>query len=316
MSATLPPPAVRAMPHPLPENMVSAQPGDGFCYRVEMAWGRCRRWRLKRFHAGYVRRMALRRRGSDAGAPHEILDPRDLKFSRNRCDCGWAAADNPFRWRDRIPFAPWGRAELLIFGLPLLAATVLLAVFFWYLAWLPAALLAFIVYFFRDPARTIPDDPGILVSPADGTVTEITPVPYDEYLGGPGVRIGMFLSIFNVHLNRAPVECRVIELRYHPGKFLNAMLPESSTDNENMWIALEEEQPPHRKLIVRQVSGKIARRIVCALRPGETLPQGHKFGMIKFGSRTELILPASDDLQIAVAVGQKVRAGTTVMARW
>jgi phosphatidylserine decarboxylase len=130
------------------------------------------------------------------------------------------------------------------------------------------------------------------------------------------VRIGMFLSIFNVHLNRAPVECRVIELRYHPGKFLNAMLPESSTDNENLWIALEEERPPHRRLIVRQVSGKIARRIVCALRPGEVVARGHKFGMIKFGSRTELILPDTQDVRIAVAIGQKVRAGTTVMAHW
>jgi phosphatidylserine decarboxylase len=316
MSTTLPSPAVRVAPQPLPENIGSVQPGGGFCYRIEMAWGRWRRRRLKRFRPGYVRRMADRRRGSDAGAPHEILDPRDLKFCRNRCACDWAAADNPFRWRDRLPLASWGRVELLILGLPLLAATVLTAVFFWYLAWIPAALLGLIVYFFRDPPRAIPDQPGAVVSPADGQVVEITPAPHDEYLDGPGLRIGIFLSVFNVHINRAPVESRVIELRYRPGKFHNAMLPESAAENENTWIALEEERPPHRRMIVRQISGKIARRIVCALRPGEVVTRGHKFGMIKFGSRTELILPAGEDLQILVSVGQKVRAGSTILARW
>jgi phosphatidylserine decarboxylase len=316
MSTTLPSPAVRATPQPLPENIRSAQPGGGCCYRLEMAWGRWRRGWLKRFRPRYLQWMADRRRGSDAGAPHAILDPRDLKFCRNRCACDWAAADNPFHWRERIPFACWGRAELLILGLPLLAAAILTAIFFWYLAWIPVVFLGFIIHFFRDPPRTISDEPGIILSPADGTVTDVTLLPHDEYLGGPAVRIGMFLSIFNVHINRAPVESRVIELRYHPGKFLNAMLPESSVDNENMWIALEEERPPHRQLIVRQISGKIARRIVCALRPGEAVPRGHKFGMIKFGSRTELILPASKDLQITTSIGQKVRAGNSILARW
>ncbi|MBN2577519.1 MAG: phosphatidylserine decarboxylase family protein [Pirellulales bacterium] len=316
MSTTLSSPAVRAAPQPLPENIHSVQPGGGVCYRMEAAWGRWRRWRLKRFRARYVRRMADRRRGSAAGAPHEILDPRDLKLCRNLCACDWEPAENPFRWREKIPLASWGWAELLILGLPLLAATVLVGIYFWPLAWIPAVVLGWLVSFFRDPPRTIPDRPDALVSPADGKVVDITPMEENEFISGPAVRIGIFLSIFNVHINRAPVESRVIGLRYHPGKFHNAMLPVSAVENENMWIALEEERPPHRRLIVRQISGKIARRIVCGLRPGEVVGRGEKFGMIKFGSRTELILPAAEDLQILVGVGQKVHAGSTLLARW
>jgi phosphatidylserine decarboxylase len=307
---------LRAEPQPLPENFVSVQPGGGVCNRIELAWGRWRRWWLKRFRPGYVHRMAALRRGDAAGAPHEILDPRDLKFCRNRCQCDWAAADDPFRWRGRLPFARWGLAELQLMGWPLLAATVALAWFYWYLAPLPAALLCLVVYFFRDPPRRVPTDPGLLVSPADGKVVEITPLDHDEFIGGPAVRIGIFLSIFNVHLNRAPAESRVIALRYSRGKFLNALKPESARENENTWIGLEEEMPPHRRMVVRQISGAIARRIVCDLRPGEQLARGQKVGMIKLGSRTELIVTASSDLKIEVAIGQRVRAGATIMARY
>ncbi len=136
--------------------------------------------------------------------------------------------------------------------------------------------LALVVYFFRDPPRRMPQEPGLVVSPADGTVAEVTRLERDEFIGGPAVRIGIFLSIFNVHLNRAPLACRVVALRYSPGEFLNALRPESAVRNENMWIGLEEESPPHRRLAVRQISGAIARRIVCDLRPGEVLAAGAK----------------------------------------
>jgi phosphatidylserine decarboxylase len=260
--------------------------------------------------------MAELRRGDPAGAPHEILDSRDLKYCRNRCTCYWEAADDPFRWRERLPFARWGLAELQLMGWPLLLVTILLANACWYLAPLPAACLCLIVYFFRDPLRSIPTGPGLLVAPADGRVAEITRLAHDEFIGGPAVRIGVFLSIFNVHLNRAPVAARVLALRYCPGRFMNALNPESALQNENTWIGLEEESPPHRRLIVRQISGAIARRIVCNLRPGELLARGQKFGMIKLGSRTELILADADDLTIEVLVGQRILAGTTVMARY
>ena len=312
--------STRAVPQPLPDNIRSVQPGGGVCYRIELAWGRWRRWRLRTFRPAYVREMARRRQGSGAGAPHEIIDPRDLKYCRNICDCSWAEADDPFRWRRSLPFAPWGAAELVLMGGPLLVATVVTAVFLpgeWkVLAAAPAALLALVLYFFRNPRRHVPLGAGLWVSPADGKVAEVTPLSHDEFIGGPAVRIGIFLSIFNVHLNRAPEAARVIALRYSPGEFLNALRPESALRNENMWIGLEEEAPPYRRFVVRQISGAIARRIVCDLRPGEVVSRGHVFGMIKLGSRTELIVPQEPGLEVKVTVGQKVKAGETITAEY
>jgi len=306
----------RAAPQPLPENMQSTQPGGGVCYRIELAWGRWRRWYLKRFRPSYVRRMAQLRRGEPDGAPHEILDPRDLKYCRNRCRCDWDEADDPFRWRRRLPFARWGLAELQIMGWPLLGLTVVLAYFFWYLALAPGVILCLVIYFFRDPPRRVPKEPGLLVAPADGKICELAHLEHDEFIGGPAVRIGIFLSIFNVHINRSPAAARVIAVRYTPGEFLGALNPESARRNENTWIGLEEQSSPHRKLVVRQISGIIARRIVCDLRPGELIARGEKFGMIKLGSRTELILPDSEGLKIEAELGRRVKAGSTILARY
>ncbi len=307
----------RAEPQPLPDNIRSVQPGGGVCYRIELAWGRWRRWWLTHFRPGYVKRMGKLRQGDCQGAPYEVIDSRDLKCCRNVCGCSWAEADDQFRWRKSIPLAPWGTAELLLMGGPLLVLTILAAVSSWpYLALPPAVMLGFIVYFFRSPPRRVPQKPGLWVSPADGKIAEITQLAHDEFVGGPAIRIGIFLSIFNVHLNRSPVAARVIALRYSPGEFLNALRPESALRNENMWIALEEDSPPHRRVVVRQISGAIARRIVCDLRPGEVIPRGHVFGMIKLGSRTELILPAEDGLEVKVRIGQKVKAGVTVLAEY
>ncbi len=155
-----------------------------------------------------------------------------------------------------------------------------------------------------------------MVSPADGVVAEITRLDHDDFIGGPAVRIGIFLSIFNVHINRAPCRASVIRLHYSPGLFLNALNPQSAIKNENLWIGLEETEPPHRRLVVRQIAGLFARRIVCNLRPGEEVEPGHKFGMIKLGSRTELILAVDPGLEIQVAVGQKVHAGSTTIASY
>jgi len=307
---------VRATPEPLPGNITSVQPGGGVCYRVELAWGRFRRWYLRTFRPGYVRRMAAKRQGSDEGAPHEVLDPRDLKYCRNLCTADWEAADDPFRWRERIPFARWGLAELALLSLPLLAATIALTLTFWYFAPLPGIVCLLVVWFFRDPPRRVPEEAGLIVSPADGTISEVAELDHDEFVGGPAVRIGIFLSIFNVHINRAPARCRVVRLRYSPGSFISAVKPESTLVNENLWIGLEEETPPHRRMVVRQIAGMFARRIVCGLRPGEVVERGHKFGMIKLGSRTELILPRESGLSVEVRAGERVRAGSSVVARY
>ena len=290
----------RLEPRPMPDNIQGVQPGGGVCMQIELAWGRLRRWYLRRFRKGYVSRMAESRRGSAEDAPHEILDPRDLKFCRNLCECSWDAADDAFAWRERVPFARWGLIELLLMGSTLLVATALLIWLGspWHYGALATGLAAaIIIYFFRDPHRMVPTDPGLLIGPADGKVVEITRLEHDEFIDGPAVRIGIFLSLFNVHINRAPSAARVIELRYTPGLFLNAMNPESSLRNENMWIGLEEEAAPYRRLVVRQISGLVARRICCDVKPGDVVERGHKFGMIKLGSRTELIVPDTEDFE-------------------
>ncbi|MCC7083645.1 MAG: phosphatidylserine decarboxylase family protein [Pirellulales bacterium] len=305
----------RTAAEPLPANISSIQPGGGVCYSIELAWGRLRRWYLHTFRKGYVRRMAALRQGEPTGCPHEIFDPRDLKFCRNQTECHWRPEDDPFRWRERIPLARWGLAEVQLMGWPLLAATIFLAFVWWPAAIASGALFVLAVSFFRDPPRQIPQMPDLLVAPADGKVVEIAPLEHHEFVGGPAVRIAIFLTLFNVHVNRMPCRARVIRLKYSPGKFLHADHPDATTQNESMWIGLEEPTAPHRRLVCRQVSGMIARRIVCDLRPGEVFDRGEKFGMIKFGSRTELIVPA-EDLEVLVQVGQWIKAGRDVMAKY
>src|SRR5204862_6576617 len=143
-----------------------------------------------------------------------------------------------------------------------------------------------------NPPRKIPDDPRAIVSPADGLVVDVTQLAHYDFIGGRAVRIGIFLSILNVHINRAPLAGRVVELHYHPGEFLNALRPESAERNEFMWIGFEIPGPPAQRFAVRQISGMLARRIVCTLVSGQAVTRGEEVGMIKLGSRTELILPA------------------------
>jgi phosphatidylserine decarboxylase len=302
---------------PLPDNIRSVQPGGGFCYGVELAWGRWRRWWLKTFRPGYVARMAALREGSSDGAPHEILDPRDLKYCANQCTARWPAEHDPFRWRDNLPVTRWGLAELQIMGWPLVGAAAWLGSrcppWCW-TAIVPLVLLGLVFYFFRDPRRMVPLDGDAIVSPADGTIAEVALLEHYDFLDGPAVRIGIFLSIFNVHVNRAPRAGRVAAMHYKPGEFLNALNPESAIRNEFMWIGCEDAERPGLRWAVRQISGLIARRIVCNLKPGQRMSRGEKFGMIKLGSRTELILPA-EAVNVEVAVGQKVQAGETLLAR-
>jgi phosphatidylserine decarboxylase len=302
---------------PLPDNITSVQPGGGVCYRLELAWGRWRRAYLKRFRRAYVHRMATLRRGDPQGAPHEILDPRDLKYCSNLCSARWDPHHDPFAWRDHLPFTRWGLAELQIMGWPLLAlaaASLLVSggPFRWF-GFVPLILAGLVGWFFRNPQRTIPADSAAVVSPADGVIAEITTVEHYDFFDGPAIRIGIFLSIFNVHINRAPRAGKVLAMHYKPGEFLNALDPESALRNEFMWIGCQDTLRPDLKWAVRQISGLIARRIVCALRPGQAVQRGENFGMIKLGSRTELLLPAGT-AEISVKIGEKVSAGSTVLA--
>ena len=314
---------------PMDPQLGNIQPGGGVVIRLELAWGRLRRMWLRRFRGGYVARMAACRRGDFNPCPHEVLDPRDLKFFRNQGGYYWERADDPFAWRDYLPFARVGLAELILMaGGSLVVASVLAAVaarmsgtetakgltaFLAILA-LTAGLL--IAWFFRNPRRPVPQQPGQIVSPADGTIVELEELPHDEQIGGPARKIGIFLSIFNVHINRAPESGRVIGLRYRPGKYLNALRPESARENEQLAVILETTDPSLRLMVVRQITGAIARRIVCWLKPGDFLQRGEQFGMIKLGSRTELLIPDEPGLEIRVKIGDKVLAGSTILAAY
>jgi len=222
----------------------------------------------------------------------------------------------------RIPITKYGLPQALAY--PLLTAALmaaLIVVMPWGvpLALLTAVLFAVLVWelaFFRDPERKIPRDERVLLSPADGTVTDISETDAPE-LGGKALRIGMFLSVFNVHLNRVPCSVRVEAVAYKKGLFKNALDKDSSRVNEANEVLMTRLAEPRDRLIVKQISGAIARRIVCEAAPGKEYAQGARFGMIKFGSRTELYVPVSGDSRpgggydVAVKIGDKVNAGVS-----
>jgi phosphatidylserine decarboxylase len=176
--------------------------------------------------------------------------------------------------------------------------------------------LLWILSFFRDPQRQSPDDANILLSPADGVVSDIATVDEQTFVGGKALRIGIFLSIFNVHINRMPCAARAESVTYKKGRFINAMNADSGRVNESNDIGLTRLEEPADRLLVRQISGAIARRIVCQAQVGEEFGCGEKFGMIKFGSRTELYLPIRGEATCRVKVGDKVKAGLTVLVRY
>ncbi len=319
----------RAEIEPMDPQLRTIQPGGGVIIQIEQAWGKLRRFYLRTFRKGYVARMESLRKGDFNPCPHPVLDPRDLKFHQNQPGYYWDREDDPFTWRDRIPFARVGLAELLVFSLIFfgLAAglawwmlavplTTLEQIIGWLLVATSSVIGILIVWFFRDPERKIAQEPGLVVSPADGLVVAIDEIAHDDYIGGPAVMVGIFLSIFNVHINRSPVDAKVIALRYRKGKYLNALRPESARENEQLAVRLEEKSAPYRRMIVRQITGAIARRIVCWLKPNDELERGERFGMIKLGSRTELVIPAEPGLNIRTKIGEKVKAGRSILAEY
>ncbi len=179
-----------------------------------------------------------------------------------------------------------------------------------------AGVLIWSLSFFRDPERRCPCDGNLLLAPADGTITDIETVQEDDFIGEAALRIGIFLSIFSTHINRAPCNVKVERITYKEGKCKNAMNPDSGRVNESNDLSLVRTDEPTDNLIVRQISGAIARRIVCAVAEGQELAGGERFGMIKFGSRTELYLPVRENAKCLVKVGDKVKAGLTTLVRY
>jgi phosphatidylserine decarboxylase len=265
--------------------------------------------------------MAKRRQGECPGCPHDIIDSRDLKYYRNGCGHWFRPEDDRFARASRLPLARHGYIELLVFGGLFLFLALSLAHFAWWndwwALWLPATaclgLAGFVVAFFRDPERPIPTGADLLLSPADGTVTHVGEVDEPDFPGGRAFRVSIFLSVFNVHVNRVPRSGRVMGLRYYRGGFLDARHPHCSTVNEQLWTDLDDERGI--RVRVKQIAGLIARRIVCWLREGEEVRAGDRFGMIKFGSRTDLLVPPEAVAEVMVKVGDKVRGGAMGLLR-
>ncbi len=204
-----------------------------------------------------------------------------------------------------------GLREIIISTLVLGAVAWGLSLVHWSLALIPSAVLLWVFWFFRDPKRLANVDSNVLISPADGTVTEIVHLDHHEQIGGPAIRVGIFLSIFNVHINRSPCAGTVRSVSYQPGKFLDARHEDAGRLNESNTLLIDPASPIAGPVIVRQVSGLIARRIICHAKAETKLVCGERFGLIKFGSRTELIVPDIQGIEIKTNVGDKVQAGLT-----
>ena len=204
-----------------------------------------------------------------------------------------------------IPFVVAAGVLLIALGI---AASVTGNGFIWGLSYAEAALLLFIVFFFRDPDRTFPNERGIIVSAADGKVVIVKEVEYPEISNDRLIQVSVFLSIFDVHVNRIPVSGKVREVKYIPGKFLVAWKEKASLENEQTLISIDSEG---RTIYLKQIAGLVARRISWQLDAGQSVEAGERFGLIRFGSRVDLLLPT--DSRIDVKVGDKVKGGETVI---
>ncbi|MDY0132665.1 MAG: phosphatidylserine decarboxylase family protein [Desulforegulaceae bacterium] len=172
-------------------------------------------------------------------------------------------------------------------------------------------LTVFSLWFFRDPERQIPQEEDLLISPADGKVIGIENLEANNYDGKPCIKVSIFMSVFNVHVNRIPFSGKIAKIKYFPGKFFNAALDKASLDNERNAILIETDKGFSFWTV--QIAGLIARRIVCPLEEGEQVLKGNRYGMIRFGSRLELYLPLTSE--ILVKKGEMVKAGSSVVCR-
>ena len=191
---------------------------------------------------------------------------------------------------------------------PLLLGAIVLGIHWYWLGGVLILLGIFVLFFFRDPERTPPSDPNTIVSPADGRVMVVVEESRD---GSPGRRISVFLSVFNVHVNRSPVSGRITNIVYRSGKFYAAMRGRASEENEQNSFFVSTE---HGEIVFKQIAGWVARRILCWKSVGDSVVRGERVGMIRFGSRMDIWLP--DNVEVLVRPGQNVAGGTSILARW
>jgi len=199
-------------------------------------------------------------------------------------------------------------------GLPFVAAGALAAGVFFFFGWVSLGIVfllltLFTLWFFRNPIRHVPNGDSWVISPADGRIIEIEKTDERRILKDQRIKIGIFLNIFNVHINRSPCSARVVDLFYNSGKFFAANAPKASLENEQNALLLE--RPSGERILCVQIAGLIARRIVCWVKKGDCLRPGERFGLIRFGSRVELFLPV--ETQLRIKVGDKVKGGETIL---
>lgn len=212
----------------------------------------------------------------------------------------------------RWPFTTYATGTLMAFSLPLIALTVVVAETLdgpWWL--LPLAAAGFVLSFFRDPERAASGDEDDLIAPADGVVTDIVTLD-DPALDESATRIGIFLSVLNVHVNRMPCAGEVERVDYRDGACHDARDKRAVEENEAATVILK--RPDGRRLGIRQITGKLARRIVCPVEPGHVFVRGQRYGMIRFGSRTELIVSNRDLDKVCVKIGDRTKGGHTLLA--
>jgi phosphatidylserine decarboxylase len=206
--------------------------------------------------------------------------------------------------------------EGLVFELPVLILSLILLAVFILSQNTPSLavtlifliLFVFFLFFFRDPERKVPEGENLILAPADGKVILIKPFDNLEFMRGGGTLVSVFMSLLDVHVNRVPISGVVKYFKYNPGKFFPAFKDKASLENEQTELGLENE---HGKVVLKQIAGIVARRIVCKLQQGDLVKVGERFGMIKFGSRLDLFLP--ENVQIKVKLNHKVRAGETII---
>lgn len=218
-----------------------------------------------------------------------------------------------FEWMEE---ARPGRFFMDPAGMMFVLPGAFLSVFFAAMRWEYPAVIAFVLtafcfFFFRDPHRPTPIDPTAIIAPADGKVIKVIENATCPYLEGPCVQISIFMNVFNVHVNRAVTTGRVCKTLYHPGKFFSANLDKASRENEHNAVYIEDEQ--NRIFCMVQVAGLIARRIICRVKKEDFLSRGQRFGVICFGSRVDVYMPAS--VSPKVKVGEKTRAGETIIGQ-
>ena len=212
--------------------------------------------------------------------------------------------------------ASYARLEIALILILGAAVSAIVGVCYGMWALLPALLALALLLFYRDPPRRIHTMDDVLLAPADGKIMRIDRAFVAPDDPTPQLRVVIFLSVFNVHINRAPCAGRVLDVQWNPGKFLNALKPEATTENENVLIKIDPQAPLPGPVWVRPIAGVLAKRIVCTLSPDDRIVAGERFGMIKLGSQTEIRVPEGEGWRLEIRPGDAVKAGLTVLARF